>query len=731
MFVCGENFKLNVKSQINIKKGEEILCDYHWQLAVIDPADGFGESEASIAAGNLCECEKCLDTRANFLKYKYTMRSINTGRFSIWEKASGHVSSILLAEYFLQKKLMLHSKTLFDKSAQILLLSEKNLKLGVGIPEFSWRSVLDSVKLDSLNGGRLVQVSSTLGIEALLAALYKPELELCISVMVSTSTSAREVLDDDVKVALKTFRKCLSQSSTTFQATHVSSSAALSTVITPFPECWSFLGITHLVIGEGADDTPEGLDLEFAKMIIDAAKDTLLYVLTPSNDLQSHLLYKRSGWMVSGYRKKKEPIISSLTGETIFFGEIYKDPRLLKKNLECRVDPIGLPEIQKKLSSSGMQSSANLLQPLTGSDASEAESNATDPDDVVDVSDDNAADENTSQLDNVKVVNLSMLNLTWGMVLADKYFDQSAEGVGFAKPVKIAELSNVQNTLKSLKCAVDLGFPPSMLGDFVKAMSLWFIEEEEDKFGWYSDVNISILTTLINIAIKASPLASECVMTGPYFFTLDNQPSRKWNKCFPHMEFKDAKTILVSANVTSSDESKIKNHYAFLQVDIPGMKITVFDSMPAGSTRLALRRFREYTESISAFVNAMRQEDGEAKIWDPEIFFDKTGLIQTNGCDCGAFTSLTGFYIGMGRCAEDMLLDFGNDSTKMRLFIAALVLDAATEGMPPPAPRRVANDLQPKKVARKLEFISPADEEAIEAENYTPNKKRKSMRKRK
>jgi hypothetical protein len=466
-------------------------------------------------------------------------------------------------------------------------------------------------------------------------------------------------------------------------------------------------------------------------MVIDAAKDTLLYVLTPSNDLQSYLLYKRSGWMVSGYRRKGEPVISSLTGETIFFGEIHKDPRRLKNDLELRGHPIGLAEIQKKLSSSGMQSSANLLQPLTGNDASEAESIATVPDDVVDVSDDDAADEDTFQIDNVKVVNLSMLNLTWGMVLADKYFDQSAEGVGFAKPVKIAELSNVKNTLKSLKCAVDLGFPPSMMGDFVKAMSLWFIEEGEENNGWYSDVNISILTTLINIAIKSSPLASECVMTGPYFFTLDNPPSRRWNKCFPHMAFKDAKTILVPAHVTSFQESKIKNHYAFLRVDIPEMKITVFDSMPAGSKRLGIRRFREYIDSISAFVNAMRQEDGESKLWDPEVVFDKTGLIQTNGCDCGVFTTLTGFYIGMGRCAEDMLMDFGNDGTKMRLFIAALVLDAATEGMPPPAPRRVAIDLQPKKVARKLEFISPADEEAIEAEKYTPNKKRKSMRKRK
>ena len=92
---------------------------------------------------------------------------------------------------------------------------------------------------------------------------------------------------------------------------------------------------------------------------------------------------------------------------------------------------------------------------------------------------------------------------------------------------------------------------------------------------------------------------------------------------------------------------------------------------------------------------------------------------------------MTGLYIGMGRCGEDMLLDFGNDGTKMRLFLASLVLDAATEGMPPPAPRRLVNVLPPTKVARKLEFNSSTDEEAREPDRFTSNKKRKSKRKHK
>ena len=337
-FWCGENYNLICKAHLDIKKGDEILCDYHWQLAVIDKDDGFEESSAAVAAGELCFCPKCQETRENYVNYISVMKSVKKGRYSIWEKASAHVSQLLLLEYFKQMHLSLSAKrdqgqtavSIVANHKSLLLLRECDMMIGVGISEFSWRSILDTLKVHPLDGGRMVQVGSSFGIEALLAAMYKPELEFSISVMVSSRN--REVFADDVEVALKTFRECLLPSSPTFEATLLTGPNALSTVITPFQDCWTTLGITHLVIGEGVDDSPDALDLNFAETIIDAAKDTLVYVLTPSNDLQSLLLYRRSGWMVSGYRKKRDPVISCYTGETIFFAELYRDPRRLKNS---------------------------------------------------------------------------------------------------------------------------------------------------------------------------------------------------------------------------------------------------------------------------------------------------------------------------------------------------------------------------------------------------------------
>jgi hypothetical protein len=725
-FECSDNFKLNVKSILNIKKGEEILCDYHWQLAVIDPNDGLGESSAAIAAGEVCICGKCDESRLNYKSYCNVMKGVSRGRFSIWERSSAHVSQQILLEYFQQKKLELQ-KSCRQIRINMYLLKDQNLHVGVGMEEFSWRSVLDTCNKHPMVGGRLVQVSSTLGMEALLAALYKPELELSMSVMVSSTIQEREVRADDVAVAINTFRQCLLSTSTTFQSTLVTGAPSPATVITPFDNCWSTIGMTHLVIGEGADDTPEGLDVDFAMKIIDAAEATLVYVLTSSNDLQNYLLLKRGGWCVSPYRQRRIPNISSLTGETIFFAEIYKDPRRLRKKSYLSPDPIGFEDLHKRIILSGMQSSAELLRSEKSADASFCIVDVSDDDSAVRISQKRKGEQKDSEselnkkpcvevedpfnLRIVKAADLSMLNLTWGMILADKYFDPTAEGAGFAKAVKISELSNVRETLKALKSAVNLGYPQPVKEEFKIAMSLWFIEAGKERNGWFSDINISILTTLTNVAIKSSALATECVMAGPYFFIQESPSKTRWNKCFPHMDFKDAKIILVPAHVTSAQGSEVKNHYSLLHVDIPGMKITVFDSMPAKKRKHALWRIREYIASITGFVNSMREEeDGESKPWEPEIEFDDTGLLQQNFCDCGVFTTLIGLYLGMGRCAEDVLLDFNNDGTKMRLFLASIVLDAATEGMPPPAPRHLSKPAAPR---RQLNFDSSTDEDTI------------------
>jgi hypothetical protein len=68
-YVCDEKYSLVVEAKSDITKGDEILCDYHWQLAVIDPSAGFGESAASIAAGRKCETPDCKGSRRNITKY--------------------------------------------------------------------------------------------------------------------------------------------------------------------------------------------------------------------------------------------------------------------------------------------------------------------------------------------------------------------------------------------------------------------------------------------------------------------------------------------------------------------------------------------------------------------------------------------------------------------------------------------------------------------------------------
>jgi hypothetical protein len=98
-YVCGEDFSLSIEAIRDINTGEEILCDYHWQLAVIDPSSGFGESSSAIAAGRKCATPFCQQSRRNIKKYNRVIEEISGGHATIWEMSSAHVSQIVLQEF--------------------------------------------------------------------------------------------------------------------------------------------------------------------------------------------------------------------------------------------------------------------------------------------------------------------------------------------------------------------------------------------------------------------------------------------------------------------------------------------------------------------------------------------------------------------------------------------------------------------------------------------------------
>jgi hypothetical protein len=361
-YVCGNNFNMDVFTIKEVLQGEEILCDYHWQLATIHSADGLD------AAGRNCGCHECDMGESNLVKFERVMSGVASERFSIWKSSSSHVFQTILHEYFQQvadysgRVRAVTESTSSDEKA-LLLLSEKDLTIGAGIPELCWRGVLDSLTEHPMQGGRLVQVSSTLGMEALLAAMYKPELECSISVLVSSTF--REVYPDDVTVALSTFRRCLDATSPTYKGAYIKRKPAPAAVITPYRGCWASIGMTHLVIGEGADGSSEALDLTLAKKIVEEADSTLLYVFTTSQDLHTYLLSDTRGcWRVSGYRKRAVPVISSLTGDPVFFSELVKDSKPSSKVDIKDSTNQGLPNICARLKMSGMSASADLLNIL-------------------------------------------------------------------------------------------------------------------------------------------------------------------------------------------------------------------------------------------------------------------------------------------------------------------------------------------------------------------------------
>jgi hypothetical protein len=266
-------------------------------------------------------------------------------------------------------------------------------------------------------------------------------------------------------------------------------------VITKFRDCWSSLRITHLVIGEGADGTDLGLDLELAKEIIHAATETLVYVITTSNDLQTHLL--QNGWSVS--IEYKDPVISSQTGEEVFFTQMYRASRrgysrrgehaASSSPEECS----GLASLRERLSFSEMRSNAELLEvleaargnttpsrsvheaatgepvgapgattataiPLEGDDDDSGVREGAVQTDSAKRKDTQAASpssgkkprlsaESSTSSDEPRGVITNLLNITWGMVLSGKYFDEGAFQAGFAKPVAMSQLINVCETL--------------------------------------------------------------------------------------------------------------------------------------------------------------------------------------------------------------------------------------------------------------------------------------------
>ncbi len=80
----------------------------------------------------------------------------------------------------------------------------------------------------------MVQVGSRLGMEALYAAMYEPDLSLSLSVMMSSQSNG--IVGNDVTVALNTFRSCLLSTSDQTKFPIAGTASAPATVITPFRE---------------------------------------------------------------------------------------------------------------------------------------------------------------------------------------------------------------------------------------------------------------------------------------------------------------------------------------------------------------------------------------------------------------------------------------------------------------------------------------------------------------
>ncbi len=214
-YVVGADNVLNIIGTKDvILPGEEILCDYHWQLAVLDEGcvDSLhGKDRAAIELGKLCDCPNCKSARRLHKRFKSSLKkrkqAADDNAPANWPDASAEVLERIHFLYF-QAYAAQHSVIGFDADAPKIIEPGDHTFPGSGITEKSFRDLLDKIPVKFVTGGGFVQISANCGFETIIAANYLPNLSYAVSVVTSASAAL---------VAQSTIKLCANESNQLFR----------------------------------------------------------------------------------------------------------------------------------------------------------------------------------------------------------------------------------------------------------------------------------------------------------------------------------------------------------------------------------------------------------------------------------------------------------------------------------------------------------------------------------
>jgi hypothetical protein len=494
--------------------------------------------------------------------------------------------------------------------------------------------------------------------------------------------------------------------------------------------------MTILVIG---GDTNDFEILELAKKIITEAEDTLMCVVTTNIHL-NHFLLETDQWEPAYPRQKHfEKTISSSTGDQIYISELTKKGKYQPLHRDVNV----IKNVQNlfEILESHSESSANLLRDMIPKNSNPDEGRGkkrpfpsktnvvsdesieqTDDDETsttddfdhsttftftprIDISSDSSNSEFQKRVSKKpkpnSAVTDSLLLLNWRWVLSNRYFNQAAIVEGFAKSVNPRLVESVKSTLEVMQEAPNFGYDATLKSEFKIGMERWFMDERLGGLsGWYTDCNISLLTRMVNISMQLGPFRDTCLMLDPWFFKtgdgFESRPyylKRRWSKLHTAVKTCNLERLLVPVHVSSSLGSSVRNHFALLEINVKSGVITIYDSLMPSTRAEAEHRYRDYIKAIKQLLSSI-SEDGTSVDWKPFVLSPFSPQ-QKNFSDCGVFMMIIAFYIAMGRSAGSIKFDFKNGGSEIRLFLAKLFLDAATDGMPPPPPPQSMKKVKP------------------------------------
>ena len=191
---------------------------------------------------------------------------------------------------------------------------------------------------------------------------------------------------------------------------------------------------------------------------------------------------------------------------------------------------------------------------------------------------------------------------------------------------------------------------------------------------WYDDIIVSCLCTVLRAAVNQGPWAGSVAVLGSLFLTsLSNKVEldikelmTRLRRHYDKTALARLKTVLIVVNTPCNEGSTVANHFALLEVNLSTRAITVYDSLgPSFSSVENIKgRLSLHVQALQLLFDEVNREmDLPLQPWS-ELQICSLSPQQTNEADCGAYAVTVGYFLGMGRCVSDILVNFPSGRRK-------------------------------------------------------------------